>query len=154
MQRWVAIAVTLVISVTSCGRSDVDSCADNIAGVWHEASDRERSYHLVNNRTGVEIYTMFDSAHAQNGDKNEEEIYAPVVFDLARSNSPGSRGLSGTRRQRVTRAGKICPLRLPAEISRCTDNRLTLRYERDRGVDWNRCKATQTGTWESIELIR
>jgi hypothetical protein len=154
VQRWVAIAVTLGLSVAGCRHSRVDSCADDLAGVWYQADDRERSYHLVNNRTGIEIYAMFDSARSHSGAKNGDELYAPVVFDLERSKSPGARGLSGNRSQRVTRAGKICQSRLPAEISRCADNSLTLRHERDRGIDWNRCKAKQTGSWVSLELVR
>ncbi len=154
VQRWVAISVTLVIGVTGCRPGRVETCADDLAGVWYEADDRERKYHLVNNRTGVEIYAMFDSARSPDGDKHGDELYAPVVFDLERSKSPGARGLTGSRSQRVTRADKICHSRLPAEISRCADNRLTLRYERNRGIDWTSCKARQTGTWESLVLTR
>jgi hypothetical protein len=138
--------------VLGCADPPLRSCADPLDGVWRGGGE---AYHVVDHGRGVEIYAMFDTTRPPTGDKrSSDEVYAPVVFDLTRAAPPGGARLAGTRSQRVTRGAKVCSIELPAEIAACGGGRITLRYELDRGVDWNRCRARQTGRWRTLVLGR
>jgi hypothetical protein len=135
------------------GRPEVTSCADSLDGVWKTADGR--GYDITENRTGIEIFAMFDTTAPPSGDKRTSPvIYAPVAFDLRRVNRPSDSGLLGRRTQRLTREGRICTVRTTAAIESCANNQLTLRYERPGALDWTSCRHAPTGDWAELELKR
>ncbi len=165
MSRLGAALFGLAVAATAACSSDrpLGSCADSLAGVWRADPDPAAAagepgphrYHIVDTGDQLEVYAMFDTTRPPDGFKaTNPEIYAPVVFDLDRVTPPGGARITGQRKQRVTRDGVICPIELPAEITGCRGETITLRYEIDRGIDWARCGARQTGRWRSITLHR
>ena len=154
MTRWLATwgLLWLAAGPGCSGDRPLASCADGLTGVWR---GEDGTYHLTDSGDRIEIYAMFDTARPPTGDKaSSPEVYAPVVFDLTRVTPPGGPRLTGTRSQRVERDGVACPIRVPAEITDCRGDRITLRYELDRGVDWDRCRTQQTGRWRALTLRR
>jgi len=131
----------------------VATCADPLTGVWKTADGH--GYHIEENRTGIEIFAMFDTTVPPGGDKRTAPvIYAPIAFDLRRASPPGHVGLTGRRTQRMTRGGNICTMRTKAVIDRCEDNEIALRYERPGALDWTTCKHEHTNEWVELSLHR
>lgn len=143
----------LLAALAACGdrAPAVASCDDALAGVWKTRDGR--GYHVVENRTGIEIFAMFDTTVPPGGDKNASPlILAPVAFDLRRQRRPGHVGLHGRRTQRMTREGRICTVRTEAVIDRCENDTMVLRFERPGELDWTRCRHAPTGEWETLSL--
>jgi hypothetical protein len=143
----------LVLGLCACARTPaVDSCADDLSGVWREAADPEHGYDWRPSRSGgYEVFAMFDTARPPDGtDKLSAPIvYAPWVWDLERLPA----GISGTRLQRMTRDGVSCEVRTPVEIRSCAGGELTLAVKLAQVTDFATCAAT-TGDWNPLVLVR
>ncbi len=155
MTRAAATILLFLAAQAACsrGKPEVTTCADSLDGVWKTADGH--AYDITENRTGIEIFAMFDTTVPPSGDKRSSPvIYAPVAFDLRRVKRPSDSGLEGRRTQRMTREGRICTVRTNAGIASCARNRLTLRYERPGTLDWTSCKHEPTGEWVELALKR
>jgi len=141
-----AVAALVAGTVACSGRARVDSCDDELAGVWRD--QQGRGYHVVDAADhGYEVFALFDSARPPGGDKGGDPvIYAPWVWDLTRRPS----GLSGTRSQRMTRDGVSCVARTAIEVKACAGGRLTVRVQDVAAMAFPGCAATP-GDW--IELV-
>lgn len=128
----VRVAALLVV-VCACNRApSVDTCKDDLSGVWR--GDTGRRYHAIRERGRVDIYPMFNAAHITGGTD-----YAPYLFGFARKGD----ALVGERVQRVTRKRNTCRLRTKATVT-CADSALVLRYDAVRTIDWARCQPATT----------
>lgn len=127
------LALVIVAGLWACNSAPkVDSCADDVSGVWR--GDDGRRYHALAERGRVDLYPMFNAARREAG-----VDYAPYMFGFARSGAQ----LVGERVQRATHKRNTCRLRTRATVA-CGDNTLVLRYDAIDHIDWARCRARRT----------
>ncbi len=135
----VLVLVLVLVFVPGCSHhSRVDSCSDDLKGIWHEAGAPDRGYHFRPSRSGgYEVFAMFDSSVPPDGtDKRTAPVaHAPWVWDLERLPS----GVAGKRTQRMTRDGVSCPAVTAVTVRECAGDRLAIDVEPVTGVDFASC---------------
>lgn len=141
-------AALLLIAACRPAPPALDSCADEIGGVWRvddatfatTPSGEPRRYHIVELGARVEIYPMFDDSVLAAGDRKETTadavIVAPAQFELTRSGDV----LIGAQTRRFARGPASCVLHTPARITSCQGRTARLELTPiDPPADWARC---------------
>ncbi len=107
------IVLVLVLVVGCSRRAPIDSCADDLHGVWRDGSGAK--WMLLDDGATLEAYPLFaDSAGSG------ELVGAPRAIDLTRAGDH----VAGTIHRRYDRRTDTCEARAPIPVTACQDDAL------------------------------
>jgi hypothetical protein len=116
-----------LLLVACSQKPPIESCSDDLGGVWSAASGR---WMILDNGTALEVYPLFDD-RAFGG--------APRVIDLTRGDK-----LEGTMKRRFMQHAQTCEARVPFHVTACKGDTLqVVRAETSAPLTFAPC------TWDS-----
>ena len=98
-----------LLVLAACGRPSVQSCADDIHGVY--VTPAGERWMLLDNGPTLEAYPMFDDSHGP-----PDLVTAPRVIDVVRDGTH----LAGTVSRRTMRRADSCTAKAPFHVTACT----------------------------------
>ncbi len=110
------IVLVLVLVVGCSRRAPIDSCADDLHGVWRDGSGSP--WMMLDLGTTLEAYPLF----ADRGATAPDVIAAPRVIDLTRSRGQ----LSGMVHRRYARGGELCDTHALVYATACSGDSIEL----------------------------
>jgi hypothetical protein len=103
----------IVLAIAACRRDPIDSCDDNLRGIWD--SDRG-PWMILDAGNDLEVYPLFGDVPTSNVG------VAPRVIDLHRTSS----GLTGTLHRRYMQRDESCDARVPVRVASCVHDTLEI----------------------------
>jgi hypothetical protein len=110
------LRLALVLLVSCSHRAALDSCADDLHGVWRDGSGSP--WMILDTGRTLEAYPLF----ADTGATAPDVIAAPRVIDLTRAGGQ----LTGTVHRRYARGGALCDTHAPITATACRGDALDL----------------------------
>ncbi|MEZ4400921.1 MAG: hypothetical protein R3B06_12925 [Kofleriaceae bacterium] len=128
-----AVVAWGLVAAAGCGRAPVDSCGDDLAGVWRGPAG---DFQALDRGGRIELYPMFSDLPT---DLPPGVVAAPAVIDLTRATGTDA---SGTVTRRYERSARFCRRTSPARLVSCRADRLTLEVTAVTPPDdWARCES-------------
>jgi hypothetical protein len=108
--------IVLVLVLGCSHRAALDSCADDLHGVWHDGSGSP--WMILDSGRTLEAYPLF----ADSGATAPDVIAAPRVIDLTRAGGQ----LTGTVHRRYAHGGALCDTHAMIYATACRGDALDL----------------------------
>lgn len=144
-------AALALIATASCAEPTVESCADNLSGIWRAAPGRD--YHVVDRGGSIEVFPQFaDRAtpFEPTGSAPDEPRRSASYVRLVR----GVGMPSGTVQHYRTNTNSVCRVRAGARAVGCSASAFELRIQRPGALDYTDCSQSAPVGEASLTLRR
>ena len=126
-----AASVLLAAAACAPAKAPIESCADDLSGIWAAADGRR--FHLVERKDRLELYPLFDPTGP---DKQRQPWLTPAKTELERE------GAARVGRSTLQAQGRtLCTIATPARLEACAGDRAVLTVDLAPEVDLASCSA-------------
>ncbi|HJZ86037.1 MAG TPA: hypothetical protein VKN99_12750 [Polyangia bacterium] len=138
--------VGLGVALLGCHRAParVESCRDNLGGVWRAEGDARFRYRISDDGRQVTLWPLYAAGGPGTG-------YGSARTVLVRT-AAGT--LAGATETTYSESGKTCPLRFQARIDRCGGGKLELAGETNFDIEIATCTVHSSGVLQVATLVR